>query len=376
MIYTRDIKENMLQWMNRKEILILYGARQVGKTTLLKEILKDIPESKLIACDRPAVAEMLSGLNMSSVKMMFGNSRIVALDEAQSIENIGRLLKLIYDDDEMNYKLIASGSSSFDLANKISEPLTGRNIRFNLYPLSVNELLSQKDWIWMMENIEQMLIFGSYPGIIDIPEAERILKIEHLASDYLFKDLLDYDRIRNSGVLRKLLKALALQISQIVSVNELAGLVGISVPTVEKYLDLLEKTFVIFSLSSYSSNLRNELKKSRKYYFWDLGIRNALIQNYNPLINRQDTGSLWENFCVAERLKFNHNQQKIRSCYFWRTYDGAEVDLLEEEGGKIKVFEFKWSPRKTVRLPLSLRESYQVEEVKTIHHRNLHELFV
>ena len=375
MIYKRDIKENMLQWMDRKEILILYGARQVGKTTLLREILKDIPESQLLACDRPAVADILTSLNLSAVKMMFGNNRVVALDEAQNIENIGRLLKLIYDDDDMNFKIIASGSSSFDLAIRISEPLTGRNIKFNLYPLSVNELLSQKDWIWMMENIEQMLIFGSYPEIVDLPATQRILKLEHLASDYLFKDLLDYDTIRNSGVLRKLLKAIALQIGQLVSVNELAGLVGVSAPTVEKYLDLLEKTFVIFSLSSYSSNLRNELKKTRKYYFWDLGIRNALIQNYNSLMNRQDTGSLWENFCVAERIKYNHNHQKIRSSYFWRTYDGAEVDLLEEENGKVTVFEFKWSPKKAGKLPLSLKQNYQVETIHTIHHRNLHELY-
>jgi len=305
---------------------------------------------------------------------LFGSNKIIALDEAQNIKNIGRVLKIIYDDKSFNYKIIATGSSSFDLANKISEPLTGRNVKFKLLPLSINEIQSKKDWLWIKENIEQLMIFGSYPEIIDLNYDERITKLEHLASDYLFKDILAYERINNPDVLRKLLKALALQIGQMVSISELSNLVRLSSPTVEKYLDLLEKTFVIFSFPTYSSNLRNEIKKSKKYYFWDLGIRNALIQNYSALSNRQDVGGLWENFCIVEKIKFNNNHQKHRSTYYWRTYDGAEIDLIEVENEKISAFEFKWNPNKTARLPRSFAEKYDVQKFITINPKNFNEL--
>ncbi len=374
-MYQREIIPAILKWLDKKEVIAIYGARQVGKTTLLEYMLKDMPGSRIISCDRPAAEEVLEDLNLTQIRQLFGSSKIIALDEAQNVKNIGRVLKIIYDDKSFNYKIIATGSSSFDLANKISEPLTGRNIKFKLFPLSVNEIQSKKDWLWIRENLEQLLIFGCYPEIIDLAYDEKIIKLEHLASDYLFKDILASERINNPGVLRKLLKALALQIGQIVSIGELSNLVGLSFPTVEKYIDLLEKTFVIFSLSTFSSNLRNEIKKSKKYYFWDLGIRNALIQSYGALSNRQDIGAMWENFCIVEKIKFNSNHQKHRSVYYWRTYDGAEIDLIEVENEKISAFEIKWNPKKIARLPKSFAEKYDVQKFLTINPKNFNELF-
>lgn len=373
-MYQREILPAVTRWLDKKEVIIIYGARQVGKTTLLEHILKANPSSQIISCDRPAIEEILEEMNMGQVKLLFGDNKIIALDEAQNIKNIGRLLKIIYDDSSLKYKIIATGSSSFDLANKISEPLTGRNITFKLFPLSIGEIQSKKSWLWILENLEQLMTFGCYPEIIDLALDEKIAKLEQLASDYLFKDVLTHENIKNPGILRKLLKALALQIGQIVSINELSNLVGLSAPTVIKYLDLLEKTFVIFSLSTYSSNLRNEIKKSNKYYFWDLGIRNTIILNYSPLSNRQDVGSLWENFCIVEKIKFNSNHQKYRSTYYWRTYDGAEIDLIEIENETISAFEFKWNPKKTARLPKSFAEKYQVQKFITINPKNFNEL--
>ncbi|OQX72466.1 MAG: hypothetical protein B6D64_15105 [Bacteroidetes bacterium 4484_276] len=333
-MYQREIIPAILKWLDKKEVIAIYGARQVGKTTLLEYMLKDMPGSRIISCDRPAAEEVLEDLNLTQIRQLFGSS-----------------------------------------TNKISEPLTGRNIKFKLFPLSVNEIQSKKDWLWIRENLEQLLIFGCYPEIIDLAYDEKIIKLEHLASDYLFKDILASERINNPGVLRKLLKALALQIGQIVSIGELSNLVGLSFPTVEKYIDLLEKTFVIFSLSTFSSNLRNEIKKSKKYYFWDLGIRNALIQSYGALSNRQDIGAMWENFCIVEKIKFNSNHQKHRSVYYWRTYDGAEIDLIEVENEKISAFEIKWNPKKIARLPNSFAEKYDVQKFLTINPKNFNELF-
>lgn len=373
-MYKREVNKSINRWLNKDEIIVIYGARQTGKTTLTKMLLEQEGSGLIIPCDRPAAAEILESLNPGRIKQLFGDHKIIALDEAQNIENIGRLLKILYDDDEMRYKIIATGSSSFELANKISEPLTGRNIKFSLFPLSINEILSQKSWLWLMENLEQLLIYGTYPGIIDLSGDEKIEKLEELSSDYLFKDILAHENIQNPGVLRKLLKALALQVGQLVSLNELSKLVGVSMPTVEKYLDLLEKTFVIVSLMSYSGNLRNELRKSRKYYFVDNGIRNAIIQNYSNLDNRTDVGELWENFCVIERMKYNHNNRLRRSNYFWRTYDGAEIDLIEIENEKITAMEFKWNPSKRGKLPKSFAEKYNVKTVTTITPENVQEL--
>jgi predicted AAA+ superfamily ATPase len=243
-----------------------------------------------------------------------------------------------------------------------------------MYPLSLSEIADTKGWYWVINNLNNLLVFGSYPGIIDLDSGDKKKMLNELSSDYLYKDILIYEQVKNPSVIRKLLTSLALQVGSQVSVNELSNLLKISRISIELYLDLLEKTFVIFNLGSYSTNLRNEIKKNRKYYFYDNGILNALTNNYNPVTARKDIGVLWENFCVSEYIKQNHNSNRYANLYFWRTYDGAEIDLVEEMNGELRAFEFKWSSKRKSRLPASFAEKYGVEKLTTITPQNLHEL--
>jgi predicted AAA+ superfamily ATPase len=272
------------------------------------------------------------------------------------------------------YKIIATGSSSFDLANKVSEPLTGRNIKFRLYPLSLNEIKQKHSWFWIKENLNNLIVYGTYPGIIDLSVPDKQAKLYELASDYLFKDILMHENIKNPALIRKLLKALALQTGSQVSFNELSGLLGVSRATVEKYTDLLEKNFVIYSLPAYSHNLRNEIKKSRKFFFYDTGIRNALIGDFKPLANRVDAGGLWENFCISQKIILNNVKKSNANYYFWRTYDGAEIDLIEEYNGDLSVFEFKMKHKGRNRFPDSFMTKYKPKNIKIISPSNLFEL--
>ena len=305
---------------------------------------------------------------------MFGDKNIIALDEAQEIPEIGKILKLLYDDQRVKVKLLATGSSSFELADKTGEPLTGRNIKFRLHPLSLNEIKMKKGWMEVLESLNDLLVFGSYPGIIDLSSEEKRRKLLSISSDYLFKDIYKFERLRNPEVLRKLLKALALQLGNPVSISELANLIRVSAITVERYLDLLEKSFVVFKLGSFSGNLRNELKKSRKYYFYDNGIRNAVLNNFSYVEDRTDIGALWENFCIMERIKYCENNEIFPNFYFWRTYDDAEIDLIEEKDGQIIAYEFKWNPRKKAKLPISFAAKYNVVDYHVINRGNIHAL--
>lgn len=370
-MYKRELADNINKWMTSKEIIILFGARQVGKSTLLELLAKQHKGMLILNCESPVVSDVLQSKDMSRIMAVFGDYNIVALDEAQAIPEIGRILKLLFDDRKITQKIIATGSSSFELANKIGEPLTGRNVKFRLFPLSVNEIRNEKGWLTVLDSLNDLLIYGSYPGIIDLNIADRKRKLVEMSGDYLFKDIYKFEQLRNPELLRKLLKALALQVGNLVSVPELAGLTGVSALTVERYLDLLEKTFVIFKLGSYSKNLRNELKKSRKYYFYDNGIRNAVLNNFVPIAERTDTGALWENFCVSEYLKLTEYKEYLSNLYFWRTYDGAEIDLVEERDGKLYAFEFKWNPNKKPAIPKSFKENYYVADYNIINHRNL-----
>jgi len=372
-MYTRELSKKIKKQLSKREIIIVYGARQVGKTTLLKELLSANSEAMILNCEMPAVADVLESKNLSLVKALFENKIIIALDEAQKINNIGSILKLIYDE-LPQYKIIATGSSSFELSNKIIEPLTGRNIKFKLLPLSLTEIKEKNEWLWILNNLSNLLVFGMYPGIIDLLVSDKRTKLSELASDYLFQDILAYQNIKNPLIIRKLLKALALQIGSQVSVNELSNMLGVSRPKIENYLDLLEKNFVIFSLSTFSTNLRNEIKKSKKYYFYDTGIRNAIINNFNPIINRTDFGGLWENFCINERIKFNNIRTTKPNIYFWRTFDGAEIDLIEECDGNILAFEFKWQVKRQPKLPKSFSQKYGAKELRIISPSNLHEI--
>lgn len=327
------------------KIVIIYGARRVGKTTLVKQIEQKFKgRSFYLNCDEPDIRRALSGKTSTEIKSFFGNHQLIIIDEAQRIQDIGIALKLMVDNFP-KIQIIATGSSSFDLSNQTIEPLTGRKYEFHLYPLSLEELKNIYHKREIDRLLEKRMIYGMYPEIV-IGEGKTELKLKELATSYLYKDILKFDNIKNSEAIEKLLQALALQVGSEVSYNELSGMVGIDKNTVSSYIQILEKAFIVFRLRPFSRNLRNELKKLRKIYFYDLGLRNALINNLNPIGLRQDTGALWENFMISERIKNNNNHQKEKNVYFWRTQEKQEIDYLEEEGGKISAFEFKWAERK------------------------------
>lgn len=367
----RDLLEIILSHTSRKEVVIIYGARQTGKSTLLDMLAQEI-DLKILNCEDPIISDVLLTKNTAQIKSLFDRQVYIAFDEAQSIENIGAILKLLFDSKSVSQKLIATGSSSFELANKVGEPLTGRNTSFTLLPLSLNEINSQKPWLQILQNLHEYLIYGLYPGLAEYSPNDKRLKLISLSGDYLYKDILKHEQVKNPEILRKLLKAVALQIGNIISTNELSNLLGIAKQTVERYLNLLEKSFIIYSIGSYSSNLRNELKKSKKYYFLDLGIRNAVLNNFSKIEDRGDKGALWENFCINELMKMNNNKMKFPNYYFWRTYDGAEIDLLIEYDGQLKAYEFKWNSSKKAKIPLSFSKKYQVSELEVIQPDKLH----
>lgn len=371
-MYNREILNSLKRWWTNKEIIILFGARQVGKSTLLEMLSEQYAEMIILNCEQPVISDILQSKDINRIQALFENNKIVAFDEAQEIPEIGKILKLLYDDKRIQQKLIATGSSSFELANKTGEPLTGRNIKFRMFPLSLAEISRNKGYLNVAEILDELIVFGSYPGVIDLPVSEKKRKLLDLTGDYLFKDIYKFEQVRSPEVLRKLLKAIALQVGNLVSIPELANLTGVSVITTERYLDLLEKSFVIFRLGSYSNNLRNELKKSRKYYFYDNGIRNAVLNNFVSINERTDVGALWENFCVSEYLKKTENRGILSNLYFWRTYDGAEIDLIEERDGKLYAFEFKWNASKKAVIPASFKENYNVESLEVVNREKLY----
>jgi len=374
-MYKRIFEKEIEKWLKTKEILIIYGARQVGKTTFIHELLDKRKGSTILNCELPDIFETLNSMNIESIRFLFGNNKIIALDEAQSIPLIGKVLKLIYDE-LPEYKLIVTGSSSFELSSHITEALTGRNIKFRIFPLVLKELSQTRNSIQLTQKLNELLVFGSYPALVDLALEAKTRKLIELTSDYLFKDVLIHESIKNPAILRKLLKAIAHQVGAQISINELSALLGISRQTVEKYIDMLEKSFIIFRLGSFSSNLRNEIKKSSKFFFYDNGIRNAILNNLNPVANRTDLGALWENFCVSEIIKHKLSLNKSSEFYFWRTYDGAEIDLVETFNDKVFAYEFKWGQRRKAKLPSSFEQKYQPIDYKVISPKNFYQLMV
>jgi predicted AAA+ superfamily ATPase len=328
--------------------IIILGPRQSGKTTLVKDILeKESLPGNFLNCDEPAVKAIFEDISTAKWRQLIGDNRIIVIDEAQHIKDIGIKLKLVTDQIP-GVQIIVTGSSALELANEINEPLTGRKWEYNLYPVSWHELGSLYNYVERLQQIEQRMIFGMYPEVIMNQGKEKEI-LNNLASSYLYKDLLSYKGIRKPDLLDRLLRALALQIGSEVSYNELGNLLGVDKNTIVTYLDLLEKAYIIFRMNPLSRNLRKEISTSRKIYFCDNGIRNALIANFNPLNMRNDTGPLWENFMVSERKKFNHYNHRYVNMYFWRTHDQKEIDLIEEYDGKFDVYEFKWNVKKPVR---------------------------
>ena len=352
--------------------IILMGARQVGKSTLLHSLL-DGDESVLwLNGDDDDVRDMFRIISSTRLKAIVGNRKTVVIDEAQRIEDIGLRLKLITDQ-LPGVQVIATGSSSFELSSKVNEPLTGRKRELKLFPLSFRELVSHTSFLEEHRMIPHRLIYGYYPEVVCSPSNEKVV-LKELTDSYLYRDLLSFDTLRKPDVIVRLLKAMALQIGSQVSYNELSSLLGLSSKTVEKYLDILEKSYIIFRLGSFSRNMRNELKLSRKIYFWDLGIRNAVIGNMAPLENRNDTGALWENFLIAERMKNNSYSNSFAQSYFWRTKDQSEIDYLEEEDGGLSAYEFKWNPAKSkTKCPASFAAAYPSSTYKVITPDNIEE---
>ena len=358
----RQLQDVIESRMFAGKAIILIGARQVGKSTLFKMILEKHDEPTLsLNCDEPEVIQMLSQINSAELKLLIGHHRIVVIDEAQRVENIGMVLKRITDNFS-DVQLLVTGSSSFDLQNKLNEPLTGRKFEYHLFPVSTGELLKSQGLLGVKQTLENRLIYGSYPDVINhAADAKELLY--NLANSYLYKDLLNLESVRRPALLGKLLTALALQVTSEVSYNELAQTVGTDNKTVEKYIDLLEKCYIIFKLSGFSRNLRTELKKAKKFYFYDNGIRNAILQNFAPLSLRQDVGALWENFFISERLKANQYAGRYVNSYFWRTNQQQEIDYIEDEDGQLSAFEMKWNPNKgKTSLPASFLNAYPIRQ--------------
>jgi predicted AAA+ superfamily ATPase len=353
------------------KVLVLYGARRVGKTSVVEKYLNIRDKNSFIGTgDDIELRNILASENKSVITNSFKGYKIVFIDEAQRIPNIGWGLKLLVDSNP-EISVIASGSSSFELLNKVGEPLTGRQTIFTLYPVSIMELAEFKGRLHIIQNLSDYLIYGTYPETLNALNYEK--KRDYLITlrnSYLFKDILEVENIRNSDKMFDLLKLIAFQIGNEVSLSELSRALGIAKQTVERYLSLLEKSFIIFKVGGYSSNLRKEITKTSRYYFWDNGVRNALINNFNDPSTRMDMGMLWENFCFIERIKKQAYQKLYSNNYFWRTYDKQEVDLIEERDGKLFGFEFKWNHRKIVKPPKAFIETYSNAHFECITPKN------
>lgn len=367
MYIPRSIELKIKNWLFKGKIIIIYGARQTGKSTIVKRLLAEYPqESKYFSADETATKKVFEQAgDASTLSSIIGKHKIVAIDEAQKIENIGLKLKIIADNFP-DQQIVATGSSSFDLANKISEPLTGRSVQFWLYPLSLQELAGVWDRAEIDLQLENLLVYGCYPAVVTAKSIEdKAVILKQLTTEYLYQDILSFDRIRKSEVIKRFTEAISLQTGNEVSYNELANLLQIGKQTAVSYLDILEQGFILFRLTSFARNLRQEINRSRKVYFFDTGIRNVLINNLNPLTLRNDIGALWENFVVSEFKKGQYWMGTTAPLYFWRTYQQQEIDLLTERGGKISAFEIKWKKGRR-NPPKNWREAYPGSSWETI----------
>ena len=353
-----------------QKIIIIYGARQVGKTTLVKQVLADLPYKTLsINADENKYIDVLSSRDLSKMRLLIDGYELLFIDEAQRIPDIGLNLKILHDAFP-NLKIIVTGSSAFELANRTQESLTGRTWTFSLFPIAYTELRQQQNIFDLDQQLETLLRFGAYPEVFSLSnQADKIQFLNELTRSYLYKDILELSTIKYPEKIKKLLQLLAFQAGSEVSLNELGNSLQMSKETVGTYIDLLEKAFVVFRLSAFSRNLRKEIVKMDKIYFYDLGIRNALINNFNTLDSRNDVGQLWENFLVTERFKKNAYQKRFVNSYFWRTYTGAELDYIEEGNGHLAGFEFKYG-QKIAKAPKSWSETYPNSSFQCINRSN------
>jgi len=368
-ILEKKIENEFFSW----KIIMLLGARQVGKTTLMENILwSRYKNSEILSLngDYNEDKEVLSSGDMKKLDLYVEDKKIIFVDEAQKIENIWNTLKILIDKYKNRKQILVTGSSSINLLDLTSEPLTGRKIVHIMYPISCEEIKKTYDIRYLDQNLNTLLVYGSYPEVLNVRTiSDKIKILKELSNSSLYRDILEFQQIRNSFVLMKLLKLLALQIWKEVSINELATNLGIDTKTVNKYIDLLEKSFIIFSLAPYFTNKRKELNKSKKIYFYDLWIRNAVINDFNDIENRRDVWDLWENFLIIERMKYNSYYDNFLSSYFWKNYNQQEIDYIEDYNSKLYAYEIKWGKKK-VKLPQSFAKTYQNANFELVNKQN------
>ncbi|MCB0479151.1 MAG: ATP-binding protein [Crocinitomicaceae bacterium] len=367
----REIEQDFKRFLKPNKVLVLLGARRVGKTELLKSQLDKLGEEHIfLNGEDSTVVSILSNKSVRNYERLMGDKKLLVIDEAQNIPEIGSILKLMVDEIK-GIKIIATGSSVFDLENKLGEPLTGRDITVKLFPLSQMEFNKEENLIETKERLEERLVLGSYPELESYQSwDEKVDYLQRLVSSYLLRDVLTFEGLKKPDIIVKLLRLIAYQIGQEVSLNELGSQLGVNKKTVERYLDLLSKVFVLKKVEAFSRNPRKEISKSTRWYFYDNGVRNALIANVNRLELRNDIGDLWENYLVSERLKYQSYNRMVVNNYFWRNYNQQEVDWVEERGGEIHAYEFKWNPNKVKGAPSAWKTSYNDAKFETIHQNN------
>lgn len=365
----RTITEPILNHIGKGKIVLIFGPRQVGKTTLARQILKKRQTDFVwLNGDEPDIRNLLTGATSSVLKTLSGEKSVIVIDEAQRIEHIGLTLKLFHDTFPEK-QLIVTGSSAFDLANEIEEPLTGRKHEYHLFPVSFKEMVETHGLIEEKRQLEHRLIFGYYPEVVQAQGEETDILMS-LSGSYLYKDVLAWGKLKRPQILEKLLQALALQIGSEVKYHEVGQIIGADPKTVENYIDILEKAFVVFRIHSLSRNMRNEIKKGKKIYFYDTGIRNAILKNFSPLSMRQDVGELWENFLITERMKKNHYSRTYVNTFFWRNHAQQEIDYIEEAQGRFSAFEFKWNVRKKAFFSQTFLNAYPGTRTRVINPDN------
>jgi predicted AAA+ superfamily ATPase len=367
----RILEQTVKEKLWKDKAILLMGARQVGKTTLLKQLFGKDDRVLWLNGDEQDTQTLFENISAMRLKYIFGQKKIIIIDEAQRIADIGLRLKLITDQIP-DIQLIATGSSSFDLSNKVNEPLTGRKWEYTMYPLSFEEMVNHHGLLDEKRLLPHRLVYGYYPDVVSNPGLENEI-LRQLADSYLYKDVLSWEHIKKGDKVMKLLQALAFQVGSEVSYNELGQLCGLDSKTVERYIILLEQSYIIFRLGSFSRNLRNELKSSRKVYFYDNGIRNAVIANFSLAETRSDMGSLFENFLVAERIKYLQYHRMWHNVWFWRTTAMQEIDLIEEGDGKLSAYEFKWNQKRKAKVPKSFAEHYPEANFSIITPDNMEE---
>lgn len=367
----RILKEQITKQIFKGKAIVLMGSRQTGKTSLLAEIFPSEQDALWLSGDDVDVQGMMENMTAQRMRMLLGDKKVIVIDEAQRIKDIGLRMKVITDQMK-DIQLVATGSSAFELANRLNEPLTGRKWEYQLYPLSFAEMVTHHGLLTEKRLLTHRLVYGYYPEVVtSIGNERNVLKM--LTDSYMYKDVLAMGNIKKSDKLLTLLQAIAFQVGDQVSYSELASTVGIDVKTVESYIDVLEKCYIIFRLPSLNRNLRNELKNNRKIYFYDNGIRNALISNFSQMELRTDSGALWENFAISERIKFTAYNQLWCNRYFWRTHEQKEIDYVEDSDGILSAFEFKYKPKKKVTVPKHFAEAYPDAKFKVITPDNFEE---